>query len=60
MVICENDFTIARRSNSIVECQIMLEGYLNLLLNPNFESLISMHILFKKHKNEVHRNLELV
>ena len=33
---CENDFTIARRSNTVVECHILLERYLNLFLTSEF------------------------
>ncbi len=44
MVICVNDFTIARRSNGVVECHILLDGYLNLLLKPEFCGLNEYHV----------------
>ena len=62
MVIYENDFTITRRSNTVVECHILLEGYWNLFLTSEFCGLTGIYVSsLNGIKNEVHAyKLELV
>jgi len=41
----ENDFTIAKRSNTVVECHILLERYWNLFLTSEFCGL-NRHVYY--------------